>query len=853
MALSRRAVALVSIAVVALGAAAWWCAREHVDGHATRASGANSRRDRGDDPLAAAGGTSPSTTSPVRTLDASVPLASSVAPIASLEAALAAGSIRLEPSREGGLEVEVVRRGGHEPVAGAIVAEVGVEDALRSHLGRAAFFDDVRRLFGEGVFVRTDAAGRARLPRRWPQLFLFAECGGMRGMTGAGGGATRTETVEIAPPTSIAVQVVDAEGRARGGVRVRLLESLVATTDDATGVARFADLELDNEVGYSRALHPLFVSIDAPLRRRPESEVDWSALDDPIRLVLPVSGSMVVRLVDSDRQVVPIGGELRVWAVGEKDLDSFSCPLSETGVTSIPCVELGPRFSLSATAAAHDTGAISDVAGPVRAGEVVTVDVVVGKPHRVLVGRAVDVQGRPIRAVAVVGWLRPVPEGRRHAHALPARLSEEGTFRVDVTDFATEWAKDWQPSSVRWKVADRHGDLWSKETPFPATRDVEEVALGDVSFEAPPVVAHGVVVDDASRPMAQVAVEATPREGSQQEPLWATTDEEGCFEIHSSDAVEGMVLCAIGEGGARSPDTPLVHDAEMRLVVTRRGSIEGSVRKGGGPTGAVLSIELVSEDGDVAKCIEAEKLAEDPQFHFENLKPGRYDVRFVLENEEGHGEEIAKVAAVEVRSGETVHDARLVDFDAWSRVRSVEVDVTMPDGSAPAGLFATTLTAEEGRPADWSLEFEGGAARLPTTREHVDVAVTAPWQGTRPAIVRDVADRASVQLQRGIPVRFVVAPLPAELAGKQLSNLDLATIDRRFPDGWLRERWSLDGATTLTADLPLPGTYKGALYVLVDPSERKFERRALEPFVVADSTGEQTVELKLAPKPKDDH
>src|SRR6185369_9431926 len=97
---------------------------------------------------------------------------------------------------------------------------------------------------------------------------------------------------------------------------------------------------------------------------------------------------------------------------------------------------------------------------------------------------------------------------------------------------------------------------------------------------------------------------------------------------------------------------------------------------------------------------------------------------------------LLRVENVVVAPGETTRDPRLLDLDPWARVRYVEVHVELADGAAVDRVEAVTLS--DGWASSWIVRQPGSVARVPTTRERVDVAVRV--DAYRPVVVSAVAD-----------------------------------------------------------------------------------------------------------------
>jgi hypothetical protein len=159
------------------------------------------------------------------------------------------------------------------------------------------------------------------------------------------------------------------------------------------------------------------------------------------------------------------------------------------------------------------------------------------------------------------------------------------------------------------------------------------------------------------------------------------------------------------------------------------------------------------------------------------------------------------------------------------------------------GVEATTLS--DGSASSWTVEQPGAVVRVPTTRERVDVAVRV--DGYRPAVVSDVADRANVTLQPAFRVRLALGPLPQEFSGRTPCQLSLERRDRRFPSKWTEVERFLREGREWTVRFPFAGKYVGRVGFVDTPSDRTLDMVPIAPFVVDDSSEEQTRTLVVEP------
>jgi hypothetical protein len=770
----------------------------------------------------------------------------------SLASAVETGVAHLTPSDPDGFEIRVVRRDDRRPAGDAIVAAVDIDLLLRQRVSIATIADDLRRFVEGMVLVRADGDGVARMPRRFEQMMLIAEQGELRGTTGALGSETGPKQIELSPPTTVRAQVLDVDGRPRTGVAVSLGNAF-ARTEAPDGIATFADLELDVHHWYrSEEGSKLRLRLNEPLVDGPTADVDLKhPPTEPIPLRMGGCGSLVVRVVDAERQLVAAPGtaELDWLDAKRRDEPPVEFVLDGSGETTLPCVEPGCRFKLTTTLLERDATSL-EIDGPRQVGDVATVEVPLASAHVVLVGRAVDASGRPLATSGVSGRVSFVSSTDAvEPRDLFGRLDAAGSFRVDWTSREIDPAA--RPVSIRWRAVSGP-PLSSRELPFPELPARGEVALGDVVFDTPPRLARGRVVDDRGRPLAQVTVATMWSDDSKHElrpGVEAQSEADGTFELRGFEPADELLAFAVTEGVGISEKLLLPRDgSELRLVIRRRGDVEGRLRAVPEEFRGSLSLDLRDKEHFEHASFSSRDLGSDGSFRFQRMAPGNYELEVSLSSDGFVGEVLLRVEHVVVAPGETTRDPRLLDLDPWARVHYVEVHVDLADGEAVDGVEATTLS--DGLASSWTVEKSGAVARVATTRERVDVAVRV--DGYRPVVVSDVADRANVTLQPAFRVRLVLGPLPQEFSGRTPCQLSLERPHRRFPRKWTEVERALREGREWTVRFPFAGEYVGRVGFEGDPPDHRLDMVPIAPIVIDDSSEEQSRTLVVAPT-RDEH
>ena len=788
----------------------------------------------------------------------------------SLEELLAAGVIKLTPNPENGLPIRVVRRDFDQPdevgeaVGGALI------ETLPDRYGwlagsRAARLLAAKRDGVEPILVRADSAGHARVPRTWSEMVLLVEAGTARGIGAVysdwRGEQTKEREFRISGPMPLRVQALSGDGTALAGVMVRV-HYAVAKTEGAEGIATFADLGLvlspwstsdrttDEKPGIVE------IALELPYRSPPSRLVDLRHVPvEPVQLELPPCGTLHVVLVDAERHRVDVSGCGKlVWYGRPEGWFWFEF---EHGEATFPGLEPDQRFQLELEPSEHAESHVEAASSP-RAGETTTIEVPIATHHMVLTGRAVDLEGRPLRKARLQGV------GPRRITTPPGGLSwfnvtteEDGTFRADWSKAAPDEKEP--PDWIEWRLS-RDPTLGSRRRrlsdPRPPLVADGEIALGDVSFETVPLLVHGVVVDDAGAPIPfvdaaaeRVFIDPAVRDADAELPLHTKTDDRGHFELRSFAAPSPLTLWITTDDSHQEIfEVALAGPgSELRLVLVRDAALEGSVARPAAFERLPISLRLRSEDGEMVRDLEAGEIEGSGRFRIGQLPPGRYELEVQLAYVPGHGEALMLFRDLVALPGATIHDARLDPIDPWRALRFVTVSASR-DGVPVAVLGAATLGESGGLAGDCVIDGDGPTIRVPTTRERVDLAVSV--EDGRPVIVREATDRASAVWQPRIPVTFVLGELPPQFpkwTERKIESISLRACDDRFPVGWCRIKQSLASNGSVSTTAPLPGRYRGWISFEHDLMKPGGDSWSIEPFDLADTQEGQTI--TLVPKP----
>lgn len=773
--------------------------------------------------------------------------------------ALAESRIAITPSPADGIEVRVVRNGSNEPLPGAIVAVV---DRLRLYMARLELADaacDPDRLESLGAeFLRSDEHGVVRVPRGDTEIaWLIGELGPLRGARSLVFSSEKDGSdphLVLAPPAAVRVAVVDALGGPAAGVAVEFKE-LKAWTGES-GIAEFADLELDarswlderdEDGGWQPRVELPFVEVDGPW-------IDpMSPPADPILLQLPACGEIEIRLIDSQGLPVEAGGVVWVESANRsRRWPSALVRLDPSGTTVVRCGAVGVPMRLEFDLDELDALTVEATA-PSAAGKRVEVVVRLPDRHALLVGRVLDAERSPIVARHVRAWISAGSRATDWAREASTELDSSGRFRFDLDPSEPLLDAIRESQSPPLLILRAFSDPVFETGPIalPELTPSGVTDVGDVVLAPAPVRMRGVVVDETGQAVPWAYLHAVLRPApATLPPIDESTqcDGAGLFEIRSLFEVESFSILTL-RGGKRAFTRERDDEEGLRLVITRSGAIEGVLA--GAPaaprTPAVpdvpVSIRVLDPDGQTCERVPAEKIGSDGSFCIDPLEPGRYVLEVVLSKGGRRGEVIQRIEDVEVHAGESTKDPRLAALDARSRTRIVAVEVLTDRNVRAPWAEATTIPAD-GRCSDWIVDAPEGVAHVPTAQESVDVLVWA--RGFRPTRIPAVTDRATVVLERAIPVRFIVEPLAKELAGFEPAQLSLRPAAGAFPARWCEvERPFLEGAEAI-AEVPLPGLYAGSIG-LREPGVDMLRGCALHPFEIEDGPGVRTIRLTLDP------
>ncbi len=674
-----------------------------------------------------------------------------------------------------GVLVTVVEKGTNAPVADAIVRWLDSGSAPKSEIDSVRTQAQLdRALVRLGRTFKTDAEGHVTVPRFVKDGRLTAEKGNEWGEAESVFGPRKKRTIEIFPDVSLRVQVFDSDRKPRGGVGVRVLDlkgehfdlsdAIVGLTDAADGIALLPHVAWMMRKQSDREL---VVAVDGVFAEPLEQTLSldhWP--NEPVRFDLPPTGSVQVLVrdglgkPDANRKRVELGLDRddvwnSRWRRRGNELCFASCE-TRAGIAEFPLV--GLNLALRAEALIEPPQVALEVrgVGPIRAGELVKLDV--GGPTRipVLRIRAVDLNSAPIRNTQLHVVTRISNAKRATGQITEQQTDGNGVFALTLIP---EWRVGWH----RWFdiELDMRSDSDAPSAAFELDRDLELGVndLGDVMLTPTPLIASGRVVDDDHRPIADAPVCAFRMDGGPgSDPFLGSpelgglpTRADGRFELRGR--LERKETAIYIEDHRYLPSPPVrvaLGTKDLEIVLHSPSNFIGYMTLDPGvDERAVEVVALQPSTAEIrANVVKSIARPGATEFQFGKFAAGVYDFAFRLRG----GEELAIVRAAGVTPGE--HDARLDCVDLAGRINVFQVHVV--DANDQPIAKATLVSRAAGSNSMWAkYDIEQGLATCFSISPRVDLCAFAP--GLRTVALSSVDHDLTLRLVAGYPVRAKLA------------------------------------------------------------------------------------------------
>ncbi|MCC6407475.1 MAG: hypothetical protein IT453_09925, partial [Planctomycetes bacterium] len=780
-------------------------------------------------------------------------------------AALSAATDEPAPIVGPKLALRALRAGSIEPVAGVEFtwAEFPEADAMAYRLW--SWFVDGEletRVAAAARTVVADELGRAEIPRPNSSFAVIASAPGWWGMTTSTEDCDPELEVQLERDREVAVLVVDGAGQPVGGVPVALRASFWGNAQDRLRARTASDgvawlRHVDSVLGQGAAQEwsvGLAIAAVKPIG----AAIDPTKLPtEPVRLVLPATGSCEVRLLDERGELAADSFDVTLSAqlLGADEeqrrrTDRGAATLTDVrgGVALFPFVELGVELVAAARRPGNWALQQERGRGPTRAGEKAELALRLGRDVVTFAGRALDLAGAPLAdrelalRIRVSGgntWVQPLGSVQSDA---AGRFRLDTQVHGDATQSLTLFVESRDPRSGA-----------AARCSLPLTSPVPKgvLELGDIVLTELPVLLAGTVVDEAGLAVAGASVSGGSHRTSDESPSfdgeegwWANarTDEQGRFELRGkADGDDFQVTAQLGERrslpmNARRGDGELV----VRLLAT--GAIVGRVVRDG--AGGVDALVVSAQFADPTLEIDGAMadVAADGSFAVRRLLPGNYSISL---RDQTSWNDMTSIPDIVVRAGEVTRDPRLDPIDL--RGTHFVVRLTIVDENqepVPRGWFMREFTDAAGESSqDWG-PIVNGKASIAHDGSGANVRLQA--EGFCAMRLEKVLADQTVVLRRAPRVRIVVRPAPTLPPGIRIG----ASVSTTAPGGEENAWVELDANGEGEEEVPLFGTATVTFYAGAGTEENESWEsvQGVEPLIeVASRTDVQRFELELDP------
>jgi hypothetical protein len=723
---------------------------------------------------------------------------------------------------------------------------------------------------------RADTAGRLRLPLPADRSLLAAEDGDEFALAELvpqteGPPEDRVVRLALAPSHELTIEVVDEAGRPLAGVPVSLRFSdenfsfdFLRALTGADGVARMKHALAFLEASGPGADMPCSAAIVTPQREPVQQRLDLEHPPaDPVRLVMPASGTVEVEVVRSDGAAAEEGQLVflsRPQHTAEDDDDFFIPGLP--GFDSVAARVAGGRavfgfvglgLDLQATTVYGDAPESSRVRarGPERAGETALLRLVESLDYPVLAGRLLGPDSAPLAGLRAEFHVAAEEDvfGIGSAHATVT--AADGGFRLALPSHAR--IPTAQPAEFRIGAGAAAGALVAEFELPPLVAG--ENALGDLRAREAAVLVSGRVVGAGGAPVPGATLcpmewvqwdEDDPTDGTWLDEWDKSRDAgpDGSFVFYGDPPAAGLRLAVSAPGflGREVEAAPGTRDLLIRLDAG--GSLRGRLLVDEGVPVDELNLALLVpgsgfEDEEQLWTSAAQ---EDGSFAFHGLRPGSARLSVALSWEGKDENLVARVDGIAVGPG-AEQDPRLDPLDLRGRLHHCRIRARGEDGERVEELRAWREEAPDSSFHGWA-----GEVLVMSTQPLARLTVSAPgWRRQTVDAAQPVVD---VRLRRGPELLLAVPPAAARADGAALGVQIVSRSDgdwSELPRGF----FAADG--TLRLHLQEPGDY-GVVFLAArggppDPDDWDFAwiepdgGGARESFIVRDVAGAQSFTL----------
>jgi len=608
------------------------------------------------------------------------------------------------------MRIRVLYKADRTPVAGAAVTARSTQRMieLRKRAGKKpdkGTLAAIRRAASTEAITDTD--GIAVIPRQGERYLVEATHRDMWGRLYVGPKSKKPFEILLQKDHTLRVRVrSEATSQPVPGVLVGLrrfnlygmaFEATFERTASPDGVATFQHVQ---QVLNVEGRWQVFLGV--PVRKQSFAPISKAKLPtEPVELVLPDTGSVIVKVHDENRVAVDGRGlrcKLSVYPTASrvKPVATASYwsrrPIDKDGVAKLTPIGVGLFLRIDIRASDYNSRhkpVTVDLPGPTRAGETVTCDVLWGSAndpeayYPLVSGRLVHQDGSPWSSVKIRVQPRIFPTPRSYPSSREVRLTKDGRFKIVLKEPCPAGGK--RILRLRTEAKSEFGAL---EARLDLSRNFPpgETDIGDVVLDRGQLLVAGRVVDAGDRPLPKARVHVTQLVITDKgKEYWPRVDcvggyaiaKDGSFALH---AIPGMELpTGRLRLQARCPGLLPVEPQEflmgtkgLRIVLQSGGGLAGSIRLAEGQSPSDVMV-LVRADG-TAYGVSVKK---DGSFRRQGLRPGAVTVEAVLRAGSPEQRRASKVEIKDVliRSGETNEDPRLQGIALGSSLPGAEIEV----------------------------------------------------------------------------------------------------------------------------------------------------------------------------------
>jgi hypothetical protein len=565
------------------------------------------------------------------------------------------------------------------------------------------------------------------------------------------------DEIAPAPTRQLRVRVLDEFGApvAAADVRMKIEDgesgqhnfSAVSGQDGLATFSRLDELHLMEGMEARVALAGLF---EPPVEKSFSIE-PWPA--EPLELVMPTAGSIVVAVLDEEGEPLAAGKRdvelrlerellpgARIW----RERAAAGAPI-ESGLARFSAVGLGLRLSAHYDDRPDHAPAELAFEGPLRAGEEVRVELRLGEAAALLTLRLIAPDGRPLATAEVEAGFRRLIGG--------GSFSGSDSFRTDAeARLIVPLREGWQEGQQRFlTILHRPADGPECKAEIELSREIlGDEDLGDVVLRARPVLVSGRAVDVEGNGVsgARITIEHHYSEQDWGHVTWGEVEADGSFAFYDNPPDSPLRLSVDTDEYQPLDPLPFVAGTSGLEIVLRRGvRLAGTVLAPEGMSPLAFEVTAV---GANPRDQRGNGVDASGAFELTGLAPGTYDVEFALRPT---SERLLVVPAVLAReNGEP--DPRLAEVDLRALARRVRLGVHTADGAPAAGGWAHVLGDPDAQQVAFVIE--GGEAELLVPAAGSDVELSVP--GHRLLRLEGLAADREVRLDAAFRVRCELAP-----------------------------------------------------------------------------------------------